>query len=186
MAVLPAVLLLVCVASGTPDGWFLAGSAPDAYEAGVVTDAGRPGSVATLAATAAALEGFGTLMQSAQAGAFRSGHVRLTALVRTENIERWAGLWMRVDGPGSAPLALDNMADRPIMGTTDWTPYSVVLDVPDVAGALAYGVLLDGPGRVYLDEVQLEAVGPDVAPTAGTLPMRQTHPARPVNLDFEG
>ena len=54
---------------------------------------------------------------------------------------------MRVDGPDSGRhLAFDNMLDRPIKGTTDWTRYAVVLDVDKTAVAIAFGVLAGGEG----------------------------------------
>jgi hypothetical protein len=76
-------------------------------------------------------------------------------------------------------LALDNMQNRPIRGSSAWTSYSVVLDVPPEAQWIAFGILLAGPGRAWLDGLQFEAVGADVART-DTI----TLPKRP-NLRFE-
>jgi hypothetical protein len=67
---------------------------------------------------------------------------------------------------GKSPLAFDNMGDRKIEGTTQWTKYSVVLDVPEEAAAIAFGLLLNGKGQVWLDELAFDVVGPDVATTA--------------------
>jgi hypothetical protein len=44
----------------------------------------------------------------------------------------WAGLWLRVDG-SNGMLVLDNVEDRALHGTTDWTQASIVLDVAEQA-----------------------------------------------------
>ena len=173
--------------SDPPDGWALAGSDRDAYAAGVVQDADRSGAVAFLASTDPAPDGFGTLMQMVAADAFRGQRVRMTAHVRTEDVAGWAGLWVRVDGAGTPPpaLAFDNMQGRPITGTSDWTPYSVVVDVPETAQAVGFGVLLEGSGRVLIDDVSFERVDESV-PTTGQSPSAgPRYPAQPANLDFE-
>ncbi len=125
--------------------------------------------------------GFGTLMQTFRAERFLDTRLRLSAYIRVEAVERWAGLWMRVDGPDAQTLAFDNMQDRPISGTLDWRMYQIVLDVPPDAEAIAFGVLLEGPGRVWLDDMAFAAVDGDV-PTTGVRPLPV--PLNPVNLDF--
>ena len=41
--------------------------------------------------------------------------VRMTGLVKSENVASWAGLWLRVDQSGSQqPLSFDNMGDSRI------------------------------------------------------------------------
>jgi hypothetical protein len=163
-----------------PVGWRLAGSHPQDYEAGVTPGAvdGRP--AAYLHATVASA-GFGTIMQQFKADAYRGQRLRLSALVRSEDVERWAGLWMRVDGTGRSSLAFDNMRDRAITGTTDWTRHTVVLDVAErESTAIAFGVLLAGSGQLWIANVRVEAVGADV-PTTG----RRHLPDQPTNLDFD-
>jgi hypothetical protein len=76
---------------------------------------------------------------------------------------------MRVDkgtGPG---VAFDNMQDRPIKGTTSWLRYDVVLDVPSDADDIAFGVLLAGTGKIWLNGIEFEVVGSEV-PTTGEKP----------------
>jgi hypothetical protein len=90
---------------------------------------------------------------------------------------------MRVVGPDGETMSFDNMGDRPITGTTEWRQYRVVLDVPETAELIAFGVLLQGPGRVWIDDVEVEPVSSDI-PTTGEEPMERL-PAMPTNLDFE-
>jgi hypothetical protein len=55
-----------------------------------------------------------------------------------------------------------------------------VLDVADNATAIAFGILLDGPGKVWLANVRFEVVDRSV-PTTST----KGQSRRPENLDFE-
>jgi beta-lactamase regulating signal transducer with metallopeptidase domain len=165
--------------SGAPRGWVLAGTQPAHYLTGVDHKAmyqGRPS--AYLKAKPAATEGFGTLMQSFSATPYAGKRVRFSAAVKSEDVNDWAGLWMRVD-QGSTMLAFDNMGNRPIKGTTGWQNYQVVLDVPLDATGIAFGVLLSKSGTVWLNNVKFESVGTHV-PTTGA-PLQEG----PTNLDFD-
>jgi len=162
-------------------GWFVAGSDPDDYQVGTDTDVAHSGNRSGFIASTPRPRGFGTLMQTFRAERFLDTRLRLSAYIRVEAVERWAGLWMRVDGPDAQTLAFDNMQDRPISGTLDWRMYQIVLDVPPDAEAIAFGVLLEGPGRVWLDDMAFAAVDGDV-PTTGVRPLPV--PLNPVNLDF--
>ncbi len=174
---------------GVPAGWVLTGSSPSDYR---IEQVGTDGDAAArLAARSDRPSGFGTLAQVVQAAPYRGRRVRLSAEVEAEGVTGWSGLWLRVDGT-DAVLAFDNMEDRPVVGTAGPERHSVVLDVPDSAERMAYGVLLRGGGRVVIDDVRLEPVGPDVATTdqlASPLPAEQLRSSAllsvPANLDFE-
>jgi hypothetical protein len=86
---------------------------------------------------------------------------------------------MRVDKEAKQ-LAFDNMQGRPIKGTTDWKKYDVVLDVPQEATGIFFGVLLSGSGTVWLSEAKFEIVEPNI-PTTGTEAVQKLEP---INLDF--
>jgi hypothetical protein len=122
---------------------------------------------------------FGTLMQSVGAGQFLGKRVRLAAFVRTSDVNAWSGLWLRVDRKSGA-MILDNMEDRPIRGTTEWSEHHVVLDVPADAVSLNFGVLQTGSGTTWLDDVRLEAVDSTVPTTLLDAPANQ-----PSNLGFD-
>ena len=120
-------------------------------------------------------------MQSFDPGEHRGKRLRLSAFVKTQDIKDWAGVWMRVDGPEQGrSLAFDNMQDRPIKGTADWTRHEIVLDVPDKATNISFGILLHGEGKLWLDDVQFQVVDTSV-PTTGAMRSNPT----PKNLDFE-
>jgi len=138
-------------------------------------------------------QGWATLMQTFRADAYRGKRVRLSAFVKTQDVEAGALLWMRIEGPGDSVLAFDNMGDRPIRGAPDWRLHDVVLEVPTRASAIAIGLLLEGGGRVWIDDVTMSAVAPDVAltaPLSNPRPRGRAAPVtatgeRPRNLDFE-
>ena len=167
-----------------PKGWFLAGSHPREYVASVDRDSPRSGKgSAHFESAVLKTGGFGTLMQVFQSGEFRGKRVRFSGYARADDVKDWAGLWMRVDGPGGKSLAFDNMQDRPIKGTTKWTKYEIVLDVPAQAEQIAYGVLLTGRGDVWIDDLKFDVVGNATATTAN--PKTAKIPDAPINLDFE-
>jgi hypothetical protein len=166
-----------------PPGWFRAGTHSADYEMGIDPSGGSSGKpCAFIRGRGATPAGFGTLMQMFKAVDYAGKRVRLSASVKAEQISAWAGLWMRVDGApaqGTKMLAFDNMQGRPIKGTHDWRRYEIVLDVPPEAAAIGFGILLSGPGRAWMDGLQLETVGTDV-PRTDTILL----PDRP-NLRFE-
>jgi hypothetical protein len=165
-----------------PAGWFLAGSKPANYRTGVdqqMLYEARPS--AYLASTVPDTGGFGTLMQSIAATQYAGKRIRLRAWVQSKDVTDWAGLWMRVD-KGQTSVAFDNMQQRAVRGTTPWTTYDVVLDVPADATGISFGTLLSGPGEVWLNDVKFDTVGQDVSTTGmGDGNQRET----PVNLDFQ-
>jgi hypothetical protein len=179
-----AVTLAACVLvahATVPRGWFLAGSKPAQYEAGMDAEQVHQGhSSALLKSKTQSVDGFGTLMQSVRATQCKGKRVRFSGFVKSQEVGSWAGLWMRVD-QGKDMIAFDNMQDRPIKGTTDWQRYDVVLSVPEDSTGISFGILLDGAGRVWLSSTKFDVVGSDVPETgAGDRKL----PDKPVNLEF--
>ncbi|NUP53528.1 MAG: hypothetical protein HOW97_40335 [Catenulispora sp.] len=166
-------------------GWFMAGSTPAAYEFGLAADpnpAGLP--VARLRARAQAEDrldaaSFGTMMQRVSAHSYRGTRLRLAGLIRTFAVD-WAALWLRVDGP-SGMLAFDNMRHRAPQGTTDWAEAEIVLDVPEQATTVNFGLVLAGPGAAEVTGLGLAIVDETVSLTG---PGAVVIPDSPQNLDF--
>jgi hypothetical protein len=168
-----------------PAGWFKAGSHPAEYDMGLDESVRRDGkSSATVKSIAEKPQGFGTLMQMSQPGMYAGRRVRLSGFVKSDKVTQWAGLWFRVDGPNpNVALSFDNMENRAIKGTTDWTRYEIVLDVPAEAQRLAFGILLAGGGQVWMDDLKFEVVTTAVKLTGG--PIGGTPSSAPSNLNFE-
>jgi hypothetical protein len=166
-----------------PDGWFIAGSRPAEYSAGLLpaTSAYDSKRVIRLWFRAAASPGgFGTVMQSFDAARYRGRRVRFSAVLRGQEISDWAGAWLRVDAAAGTRV-LDNMNDRPVRGSADWTEAASVLDVGQDAVSLHFGVLLSGAGAVDLARPRFEVVGTGVPVTRHP---RKPLAAHPQGLDF--
>jgi hypothetical protein len=176
------VTLPVLAIAAMPEGWILAGSDRGSYTADRDTSVKHGASASALLASTKPSTGFGTMMQMFDAADYAGKRMRLSGWVKSETVASWAGLWMRVDGNGSPArmLAFDNMQSRGIKGTTGWTRYEVVLDVADDAKAIAFGILLDGEGKVWLSDVKFESV-PQSVPTTGSSTEMKSAPG---NLDF--
>lgn len=178
-----ATLWLSSSAHAAPEGWHLAGSAPGSYESGSDAKVKKSGkSSGYLKSKEKSISGFGTLMQTLAPDKYAGKRVRLSAVVKADKVKDWAGLWMRVDGEGTTPLAFDNMQGRAIKGTSNWKRYEVVLDVPKKATAVAFGILLSGTGSVWIDNVKLETVSKSTPITGGS---GATLPTSPQNPGFD-
>ena len=155
-----------------PTGWVRWGQKDSPYQ--VVTDGatGHSGKqscrIEYVGTGPADGDSFGGCGKGVQAEAWLGKRVRLSGYVRTEKVVGdGACLCLRVDGPDKS-LAFDNMAanDRAIHGTTGWKKYALVLDVAQEAKFIAFGFFLDGSGKMWVDDLQLEVVGSDVPVTA--------------------
>src|ERR1051325_8573137 len=107
-ALLALVLLPAVAAAEVPTGWFLAGSDPKAYVAERDVNTKRDGKVSARLASTGPSKGFGTLMQSFDAGEYRGKRLKLSAWVKSKDVEDWAGMWMRVDLADKKQGAFDN------------------------------------------------------------------------------
>lgn len=151
--------------NNTPQYWFLAGSAPQDYQISLDDSTFTEGQTSVLLQSDTAQSNeFGTLMQGFVPDAFRGQRVRLTADVKSEDALQVMP-WMRVDGPRGQTLQIDNNDDQFLTGTVDWTPYEIVLDVPEESTGIFFGLIVGGSGRGWIDNVQLEVVGADVPTT---------------------
>lgn len=160
-----------------PAGWIVAGLSPQLYQAGIDHSQTVSGKGAKyIGSIASEGKSWGTLMQMFSAEKYLGKRVRLQARVKTKDISGWSGLWMRVDSKDGKPIAFYNSQDKPIKGSTDWTQRSVVLDVPQDANNIAFGVIANGSGGVWIDEVTLEPVDKTVAVDRLTAPKLPSAP----------
>ena len=181
LACLAVTILLSSSSVVAQGGWHKAGSDPADYDMGNDTTTAFTGnSSGYLRSNKADPKGFGTYMQTIDATDYRGKRMQLTAYVKSDRLVDWAAVWMRVDAGSTPGIAFDNMRDRPIKGSQDWTQYRIVLDVENRATAIAFGILLSGQGTVWIDDVALDAVSTDVPVTDVMLKTKS-----PRNLDFE-
>ncbi len=152
-------------ADGMPFGWFnslgYVGGVSTAYEVQVLARKGEEGArCVRLQRAGAHAREFGSLMQRCPAQNFVGKVVRLEGELQTKNLDAWAGLWLRLDGP-SGHLFFDNMHDRPVRGSTPWTRYAIETPVPEGAEWLNYGILLVGNGALWADSFTLVVRDPN-------------------------
>ena len=187
--------------AGLPAGWIGGTQRLDQYELGRDLEVVRGGqSSAYLRSRSADItsESFIALTQLVRADHFRGKRVRLSGYLKVNSITGpGAGLWLRGDSPGTSK-AFDNMDGRRRTGTEDWRLAEVVVDMPADAIGIAFGALHTGPGIVWIDDLRLEVVGPEVAVTAPAVDLPNGSDsaslaagygrmgAEPVNMDFEG
>ncbi len=81
--------------------------------------------------------------------------IELKAYMKLQDVSKGPiGLMLRIDG-SSGTLQFDNMQQKNIMGTSDWSSYSVKLPYPDGAKTIYIGTLLSGKGKLWVDDFEL-------------------------------
>lgn len=124
--------------------------------------------VPTITSYRTAPPGYAIILSKISAEKYWGKRIEFTAWVKTKNVTGWAGLNMRVDAaiPYNLGIAgFDNMYDRPIKGTTDWTRYFVILDVPPKSIQIVFGALLTGEGQIWFDYDNIKIVSKSISPT---------------------
>jgi hypothetical protein len=138
-------------------GWFLSGDNPDGY---IVdndkTVTYKSASSGFIRSKRDRVSGFGTLMQQTDITNYIGKKLKLSAVIKTDNVKDWAGLWVRIDGENAHNLWFDNMQDRPIKGTMSWKRFEINFDVPKEGATLNFGILLVGAGSVWINDVSIE------------------------------
>jgi hypothetical protein len=83
--------------------------------------------------------------------------VKLTAMVRSEDVRQAAYLWVGVEDAEGHMIAWVRSQDDPIHGTQDWHLIEVSGIVPPNVGKVVIGLSLEAAGRVWLDDVHFVA-----------------------------
>jgi len=149
-----------------PLDWSTGQSEPKRYEIGRDKGLEHNGqNVFIIKSIKSKIDGFGSSMKTIKPDLYLGKTVKMTGYVKSNKVKSWAGLWMRVDYYKAQVLAFDNMQNRAIKGTSDWTKYGVVLFVPVDATSISYGVLLDGTGQIWFKDITLEVVDDSVEET---------------------
>lgn len=101
---------------------------------------------------------FGVATGTFPVEAARGKKVTFSGWIRTEALEGYAGLWWRADGPEGVG-AFDNMGGRGPSGTSDWTRYEIVLDIPADTRNINFGLLMPGDGAAWFDDLEVRLDG---------------------------
>ena len=186
-SVLVIGIALTLLSFDLPLGWYKSGSEPFSYDMGIDIGGGRDGkNTATIKSKAKKIDGFGTLMQQFIPNKYLGKRIRLTGYIKAEKVIEGAGFWLRVEQANSIQsLAMDNMKDRPIKGTTFWKKVEIVLDVPQNASKISYGAYLKGTGQIWFDNLSFEIVSSRFVPITGKPADRKIIKPYPLNLNFD-
>lgn len=174
---------------GIPEGWFKTGSHPLDYKFMVDKNVVLDGNSSILISSKSKpINGFGTLMQTISAENYLGKRIRLSGAIKTESVEKRASFWMRIDklvkdSKENPSVAFDNMNNRAVKGNTDWKKFEIVLDVPDYAFTVNYGMMLSGTGKAWFSGLNIEEVTTSV-PVTDLRKTEHTLPKNPVNLKF--
>ncbi|GIN62447.1 putative HTH-type transcriptional regulator YbfP [Robertmurraya siralis] len=166
-------------------GWFLSGSNPFHYEMGIDHEVVHQGKASGYlkSKTVSDSTEFATMMQAFKANQFVGKRIKLSCFIRTQEVDTYAGMWMRVDDTMEDVLQFDNMSNRPIKGTTNWNHYSIILDVPTQSAVISFGIILSGQGTVWADQFTFEEVDESIPTT--NLEVHGELLDEPVNLSFD-
>lgn len=97
---------------------------------------------------------FASLSQTLDAAPFRGARIRLRGKLRVANRGR-GQLWLRVDRTAGRGF-FDNMQGHPVVSTS-WDSAEIIGDVTADATRIAFGVLMQGNGTAWYDDIQLDA-----------------------------
>ncbi|KLU66177.1 right origin-binding protein [Desulfosporosinus acididurans] len=167
-------------------GWIITGTAPGKFEAAFDHEVFFKGTKSVLLkSTSTELEtgDYYAVMQQFKAKNYLGKRVRLSGFLKARDVTGWGGLWMRIDSITANVIKIDNMQNRPITGDTDWNHYSVVLDVPENSAIINIGMLLNGTGELWMDNVSFDIVDKNVPAT--DVDLSSELPEKPMNLSFE-
>ncbi len=93
---------------------------------------------------------------------FKGKEVELSGFLKLRNVDNGhAGLLLRIDGEGKT-LQFDNMHQRNIHGSSEWTRYTTRLPLPDDARYIYIAAMNTGTGTVWADDLTLKIDGKDI------------------------
>ena len=166
--VLPASGAQAQAQDGEPAHWGITGNATARFAFTVDTMVARSGRTSLRVATSDEPGGFGSLVSTLPAASYAGGRVRLTVHVRTDSLAApGAAVWLRADRTAGEQSAFATTQGRlSLTGTSDWSPVSVELDVPENATRLVFGALSMASGQLWVDDVTLATLDASGAVTA--------------------
>ena len=149
---------------GAPEGWMASQHTGEvSYDFALDSGVKKTGTQ-SLRITNIGPEPFGIVSQTLPATALGGRTVRLSAWVKAEKIpeggRRNGATMLIIAKRGSQVVASEAMRKREIQGTSDWTKRSIELAVPARSTELEVGISLQGGGKVWVDDYELEVLDP--------------------------
>jgi hypothetical protein len=102
--------------------------------------------------------------QTVSRDAFVGDRIRLAADIRTASIDPgYAGIWLRIEGPQGF-LHIDDMRNKPVSGTQDWSRHEIQLAVPPETTGVMFGAHISGNGTAWFDDLTIESYSSNSLP----------------------
>jgi hypothetical protein len=148
--------------NGLPDNWFKWGMEDFVLKTDTVEKHSGSVSVRIEPEGTKAEGSFGCVAYSIPA-IYSGNQIELRAYMKLQNVEDGQiGLMLRIDGENGG-LQFENLQEEDIHGTSDWTLYSVKLPLPEEAKIIYIGAILNGTGKLWVDDFQLLIDGEDLS-----------------------
>ena len=85
--------------------------------------------------------------------------VKVTMWLKCQGVVVGSGPHLHIVGANFEWIATDGQkGHRPLKGTVDWKRYEAIADVPEGTDAIYPGITLNGPGKIWVDDVKVELV----------------------------
>lgn len=144
--------------AGLPEGWMKWGTHYQQYLDTQVVHSGRRALCVTPEGTKGAND-FGSSAIAIPV-TFLGEKITLTGYLKLQEVENGvAGLIMRIDDKDNQVQQFNNMQQDKIHGTADWKQYSITLPLPKDARTVYAGVVTNGTGKVWADDLEITVDG---------------------------
>jgi hypothetical protein len=142
--------------SRVPINWSFVTAQPKMYRAGYdkVANSQTPTSLVIRSLNSSA-EGFAGLSQKCDATPYRGQRVRISVWIKTDGVNGSAQFSFSVKDQAGARLV---QGGDGVGGSRYWRQYAAVVDVPEEAATLSYGMTLSGAGKAWFNDLQIDVV----------------------------
>jgi len=142
--------------SRVPANWSFVTTQPKIYRTGYdkVANSQTPRSLVIRSLNPLA-EGFAGLSQKCDATPYRGQRVRISVWIKTDGVNDAAQFFFSVEDQAGARLARGGDG---VGGSRYWRQYAAVVDVPEEAATLFYGMTLGGAGKAWFNDLQIDVV----------------------------
>jgi hypothetical protein len=141
-----------------PERWASQQSVPNEYEIRLDRGIFHSGKASLLVKSKLdSPKGFAQLSQRLVANYYRGKRLHMSAYLKTEMTRGSARLWWQMIDQEGGVLASEDMSEKPVTGTTGWTKYEFIFDVPHQARDIAFGLIITGKGKVWADDFTIHA-----------------------------
>ncbi len=144
----------------THDIFHMWSSKPTMYTAGTDTTVMRNGHpTLKICSTSAGLDDWAFWIRDEyDASKYLGKKLRVSAMIKSKDVAVQSGIAIRLLGRNFKGLLPVPKNSRTIRGDTDWKRYEVIVDVPKATELVSNGVVLNGPGTIWVDEIHWEPV----------------------------